>query len=110
MSKNTNLDSEKKKALDLALSAIEKQFGKGAIMRMNPESVVAVPLLSSGIPSVDIALSGKFPGGIPQGRIIEVSANALYNLKEGVSKLPKHDVDAFLKQKLTMFIESLKLA
>ena len=46
----------------------------------------------------------------PQGRIIEVSANALYNLKEGVSKLPKHDVDAFLKQKLTMFIESLKLA
>ena len=72
MSKNTNLDSEKKKALDLALSAIEKQFGKGAIMRMNPESVVAVPLLSSGIPSVDIALSGKFPGGIPQGRIIEI--------------------------------------
>lgn len=44
------------------------------------------------------------------GRIIEVSANAYNTLKEGVSKLPKHDVDIFLKQRLTMFIESLKSA
>lgn len=44
------------------------------------------------------------------GRIIEVSANALNALREGVSSLPKHEVDAFLKRKLTMFIESLKLA
>jgi recombination protein RecA len=64
--------TEKKKALDLALSVIEKQFGKGAIMRMDPNSVVAIPLISSGIPSVDLALSGKFPGGIPIGRIIEI--------------------------------------
>jgi recombination protein RecA len=62
----------KKKALDIALSSIEKQFGKGSIMRMDPNSVVAIPLLSSGIPSVDLALSGKYPGGIPQGRIIEI--------------------------------------
>ncbi len=44
------------------------------------------------------------------GRIIEVSANAFNTLKEGVSNLPKHEVEAFLKEKLTMFIESLKLA
>ena len=63
---------DKKKALDLAISAIEKQFGKGAVMKMDPKDVAAVPLLSSGIPSIDLALSGKYPGGIPQGRIIEV--------------------------------------
>jgi recombination protein RecA len=65
--------AEKAKALDLALSAIEKQFGKGSIMKMDgSQQVEAIPLLSSGIPSVDIALSGKYPGGIPQGRIIEI--------------------------------------
>lgn len=64
--------AEKKKALDIALSAIEKQFGKGSVMRMNPNEIVAIPLISSGIPSVDLALSGKYPGGIPEGRIIEI--------------------------------------
>ena len=74
MSKTTiTIDSaSKQKALDLALASIEKQFGKGAIMRMNPNEIAAVPLLSSGIPSIDLALSGKFPGGIPKGRIIEI--------------------------------------
>lgn len=73
MSTKTVINStDKKKALDLALSAIEKQFGKGSIMLMNPNQVLAIPLLSSGIPSVDLALSGKFPGGIPVGRIIEI--------------------------------------
>lgn len=65
-------DADKKKALELALSQIEKQFGKGSVMRMNPNEVVAVPLISSGIPSVDLALSGKYPGGIPVGRIVEI--------------------------------------
>jgi recombination protein RecA len=72
MSKLAINPADKKKALDLALSSIEKQFGKGSIMRMEPNQVAAVPLLSSGIPSIDLALSGKFPGGIPQGRIIEI--------------------------------------
>ena len=44
------------------------------------------------------------------GQIIEVSAAAYNTLKEGLSRLPRHEVDAFLKQKLTTFIESLKLA
>jgi hypothetical protein len=42
------------------------------------------------------------------GRIIEVSADAFNNLKEGVSKIPKHDADVFLKEQLMKFINSLK--
>ena len=42
------------------------------------------------------------------GRIIEVSADAFNNLKEGVSKIPKHDADIFLKEQLMKFINSLK--
>jgi hypothetical protein len=44
------------------------------------------------------------------GRIIEVSANAFSTLKEGLARLPKHEANTFLKQRLTMFIESLKSA
>lgn len=65
-----NNNSEKLKALDMALAAIEKQFGKGAIMRMdkeeNPEKM---PAISTGSLSLDIALG---IGGIPQGRIVEI--------------------------------------
>jgi recombination protein RecA len=65
--------SAKQKALDLALSAIEKQFGKGSVMKMgNDYRVEEIPLLSSGIPSLDLAISGSYPGGIPKGRIIEI--------------------------------------
>lgn len=42
------------------------------------------------------------------GRILEVSSNAYANLKEGLSKLPKKETDAFLKEQLTLFINSLK--
>jgi hypothetical protein len=42
------------------------------------------------------------------GKIIEVSADAFNNLKEGVSKIPKHDADIFLKEQLMKFINSLK--
>jgi len=42
------------------------------------------------------------------GRIIEVSANAFSNLKESITKLPKHETDVFLKEQLMSFINSLK--
>ena len=45
-----------------------------------------------------------------KGRIIEVSANAYNSLREGVSSLPKHDVDSFLKEQLMTFIQKLKVA
>jgi hypothetical protein len=44
------------------------------------------------------------------GRILEVSASAFTNLKEGLAKLPKRETDAFLKEQLTIFINSLKSA
>ncbi len=72
---NSNLDaksqSEKIKALELAVSTIEKQFGKGSIMRLNAgDSLIKdVEVISTGALSLDIALG---IGGLPKGRIIEV--------------------------------------
>ncbi|MEI8346493.1 MAG: DNA recombination/repair protein RecA, partial [Pseudomonadota bacterium] len=63
-------DANKAKALDLALANIEKQFGKGAIMKLgNGEHKEKVPVVSTSCLGLDIALG---IGGIPQGRIIEV--------------------------------------
>jgi recombination protein RecA len=62
--------TNKKKALDLALSTIEKQFGKGAIMRLGSEQAQEkIPAISTGSLGLDLALG---VGGIPQGRIIEI--------------------------------------
>jgi recombination protein RecA len=66
----TQDQSQKKKALELALSSIEKQFGKGAIMRLgNDEAQEKTPAISTGSLGLDLALG---IGGIPQGRIIEI--------------------------------------
>jgi recombination protein RecA len=63
-------DSNKQKALDLALAGIEKQFGKGAIMKLGTEQAKEkIPAISTGCLSLDLALG---IGGIPQGRIIEI--------------------------------------
>ena len=62
---------EKEKAIELAVSAIEKQFGKGAVMRLgNDEPLVQdISAISTGSVSLDLALG---VGGIPRGRVIEV--------------------------------------
>lgn len=57
------------KALDLALSQIEKQFGKGSIMRMDSNVVLDIPVISTGSLSLDAALG---VWGVPRGRIIEI--------------------------------------
>lgn len=62
-------DENKKKALDLALSGIEKQFGKGAIMKLGTDVAPKMPSISTGTLGIDLALG---IGGIPKGRIIEV--------------------------------------
>lgn len=62
--------SDKIKALDVALSQIEKQFGKGAIMRLGEEkALVHVEAIPTGAISLDIALG---VGGMPRGRVIEI--------------------------------------
>jgi recombination protein RecA len=60
---------ERDKALDMALGQIEKQFGKGAIMRMGDDTQVAVAAIPTGALSLDIALG---VGGLPRGRVVEI--------------------------------------
>jgi recombination protein RecA len=64
------MDKDKKKALDLTVSAIEKQFGKGAIMRLGDDETLANPgdSIPSGSISLDVALG---IGGYPRGRVVE---------------------------------------
>ena len=61
--------SERQKALELALSQIEKQFGKGSIMKLGQEPKLDVPAISTGALSLDLALG---VGGLPRGRVTEV--------------------------------------
>ena len=61
---------ERSKAIDLAVSQIEKQFGKGSIMRLgSKEAIVPISVISTGSISVDAALG---VGGFPRGRVVEV--------------------------------------
>src|SRR5512138_2821419 len=61
---------EREKAIDLAVSQIEKQFGKGAIMRLgNDQPLPDVPAIPTGALSLDMALG---VGGVPRGRVIEI--------------------------------------
>lgn len=59
----------KKKALELALSQIEKQFGKGSIMKLDSTTAQNIPAIPTGSMALDLALG---VGGVPRGRIIEI--------------------------------------
>ena len=63
------MDANKQKALDAALAQIERQFGKGTVMRMGDQERVAIPAISTGSLGLDIALG---IGGLPRGRIVEI--------------------------------------
>ncbi|MBI5298770.1 MAG: recombinase RecA [Deltaproteobacteria bacterium] len=70
--KNQNVDtvSEREKAISLALASIEKQFGKGSIMRLDKnQKVQPVDVISTGSLSLDMAIG---VGGLPRGRVVEV--------------------------------------
>jgi recombination protein RecA len=62
--------NEKLKALDLAITQIDRQFGKGSVMRLgDSKNIVAVPAISTGSLALDMAVG---VGGIPRGRVIEI--------------------------------------
>ena len=63
------MSSEKKKALELAISQIEKEFGKGAIMKLGKAPAAKIDSIPTGALSLDLALGGN---GIPRGRVIEI--------------------------------------
>ncbi len=63
-------ESQREKAIDLAVSQIERQFGKGAIMRLGVDTVLPeVPAIPTGSLALDIALG---VGGVPRGRVVEI--------------------------------------
>lgn len=64
----STVQDDKKKAIEIAVSQIEKQFGKGSIMRLGSQEKVDIETIPTGALSLDIALGG----GIPKGRIIEI--------------------------------------
>jgi recombination protein RecA len=62
-------DKDRTKALEVAISQIEKQFGKGSIMRLGSEGIVEVPAIPTGSIGLDMALG---VGGFPRGRVVEI--------------------------------------
>jgi len=63
------MDANREKALKAALTQIERQFGKGSVMRMGEKVVERIPTISTGSLGLDIALG---VGGLPKGRIVEI--------------------------------------
>ena len=62
-------NKDKTKAMDLAVSQIERQFGKGSIMKLGDRTTVNIPVIPTSSLSVDYALG---VGGIPRGRVVEI--------------------------------------
>ena len=113
---------EKNKALDLALQQIEKQFGKGAIMKLGEDSTLPVDVISTGSIGLDLALG---VGGVPRGRVIEIYgpessgkttlaltiiANAQRAGGNAVMIDAEHALDASYAQKLGVDIANLHVA
>ncbi|RKY88616.1 recombinase RecA [candidate division KSB1 bacterium] len=115
-----NLAQDKKRALELAISQIDKQFGKGSIMRLGGEGVqLQVDTISTGSLSLDSALG---IGGIPRGRVIEIygpeasgkTTLALHIIAEaqkndGIAAFidAEHALDAIYAERLGVDIDNL---
>lgn len=64
-----SVEQNKKRAMEMALTQIERQFGKGSIMKLGDRATVNIPVISSGSLSIDAALG---IGGLPRGRVTEI--------------------------------------
>ncbi|MGH7724198.1 MAG: recombinase RecA [Candidatus Eiseniibacteriota bacterium] len=123
MNLNQPSDKERSKALELAVQQIEKQFGKGAIMRLGGErGVIPVDVTSTGSLGLDLALG---VGGIPKGRVIEIYgpessgkttlaltiiSNAQKNGGNAVFIDAEHALDAAYAQKLGVDLDELHVS
>ncbi|MEM7759931.1 MAG: recombinase RecA [Cyanobacteria bacterium P01_A01_bin.40] len=118
---STNSNSDKDKALNLVLKQIERNFGKGAIMRLGDAAQMKVETIPSGALTLDVALGG----GLPKGRIIEIygpessgkTTLALHAIAEtqktgGVAAFvdAEHALDPTYSQALGVDIENLLVA
>ncbi|MCK4487520.1 MAG: DNA recombination/repair protein RecA, partial [Desulfobacterales bacterium] len=66
---STSISMDKEKAVELAMGQIERQFGKGSIMKLGSQVVADVPVIPTGSLALDCALG---VGGIPRGRVVEL--------------------------------------
>lgn len=113
---------QKLKALELTLGKIEKDYGKGAIMKMGDHAIVNVPAIPSGSIAIDLALG---VGGYPRGRVIEVfgpessgkttlTIHAIAEAQKmgGIAAFidAEHAFDRFYAQKLGVDVENLYIA
>ena len=64
-----SISADKRKAVELAMGQIERQFGKGSIMKLGGQVLANVPVISTGSLALDRALG---VGGVPRGRVIEI--------------------------------------
>jgi len=120
MSDNDKADAKRQAALQGALTQIERQFGKGTVMKMgDPEARVAVDAIPTGALSLDIALG---IGGVPRGRIVEIfgpessgKTTLVYHILAEAQKLggvcafvdAEHAMDPLYAQKIGVDIDEL---
>jgi recombination protein RecA len=122
MAESTKPSSEKLKALQLAMEKIEKDHGKGTIMKMGSEKIEEIPVISSGSLGLDLALG---VGGYPRGRVIEIfgpessgkTTLAIHAIAEaqkngGIAAIidAEHAFDRFYAEKLGVDIENLLIS
>jgi recombination protein RecA len=113
------VDRDRLKAIDMAMGQIEKQFGKGSIMRLGQREAVAVPAIPTGAISLDFALG---VGGLPRGRVVEIfgpessgkttlalQVIAQAQMRGGIAAFvdAEHALDAAYAQKLGVDIDNL---
>ena len=116
------INKDKLKALELALGKIEKDYGKGAIMKMGDKAVVDIPAIPSGSIGLDIALG---IGGYPRGRVIEIygpessgkTTLAIHAIAEaqrlgGIAAFidAEHAFDKYYAEKLGVDVENLYIS
>ncbi|MBI9055265.1 MAG: recombinase RecA [Bacteroidales bacterium] len=120
--KDNNVNKEKLKALQLTLDKIDKDFGKGAIMKMGDQAIVDIPSISSGSIALDMAIG---IGGFPRGRVIEIygpessgkTTLAIHAIAEaqkagGIAAIidAEHAFDRFYAENLGVDVENLLIS
>ncbi|MEE0863953.1 MAG: recombinase RecA [Alistipes sp.] len=119
MAEKTQVNADKLKVLSAVMDKIEKDFGKGSIMRMSSESVTDVPVIPTGSITLDMALG---VGGYPKGRVIEIygpessgkTTLAIHAIAEaqkagGIAAFidAEHAFDSYYAQKLGVDVDNL---
>jgi recombination protein RecA len=106
------ISPDKEKALETAMSQVERQFGKGSIMKLGSRPVVDVPVISTSSLALDKALG---IGGLPRGRVIEIygpEASAEAQKKDGIAAFidAEHALDTAYAKKLGVNCDDLLVA